>query len=144
MSPLRRAEMVISIVALAAGVAGLWVAAGLPLTSPTGELVAGFGISFNPLGALVVIVLSAESLAGAALRRPALVLIAAGGFALYGLQVLVQFGRDTNWLGSRGSNLSFAIGLAAGLGTLALLQRESRTGWVAPHKDVAEPSSMPE
>ncbi|MBA3290248.1 MAG: hypothetical protein H0U17_02000, partial [Actinobacteria bacterium] len=52
-----------------------------------------------------------------------LVLVAAVGFALYALQVVVQFGRDTNWFGSRGSNLSLAIGLATGLGALALGQR---------------------
>lgn len=127
MSSVRRAEMVVSIVALAAGVAGLLVAIGLPFTSSTGETVLGFGISFNPLGAVVMIALAALGLAGAALQRPTLVLVAAVGFALYALQVVVQFGRDTNWFGSRGSNLSLAIGLAAGLGALALGQR-SRDG----------------
>jgi len=127
MSSVRRAEMVVSIVALAAGVAGLLVAIGLPFTSSTGEIVLGFGISFNPLGAVVMIALAALGLAGAALQRPTLVLVAAVGFALYALQVVVQFGRDTNWFGSRGSNLSLAIGLAAGLGALALEQR-SRDG----------------
>lgn len=125
MSSVRRAEMVVSIVALAAGVAGLLVAIGLPFTSSTGETVLGFGISFNPLGAVVMIVLAALGLAGATLQRPTLVLVAAVGFALYALQVVVQFGRDTNWFGSRGSNLSLAIGLAAGLGALALEQRSS-------------------
>jgi peptidoglycan/LPS O-acetylase OafA/YrhL len=123
MSSVRRAEMVVSIVALAAGVAGLLVAIGLPFTSSTGEIVLGFGISFNPLGAVVMIALAALGLAGAALQRPTLVLVAAVGFALYALQVVVQFGRDTNWFGSRGSNLSLAIGLATGLGALALGQR---------------------
>lgn len=122
-SSLRRAEIVLSIVGLAAGIAGLVVAAGLPVTSSRGELVANFGPSFNPLGGVVVTVVAAVGLVGAVTRRPLLVLSAAGGFGLCALQVIVQFGRDTNWLGSRGSNLSLSLALAIGLGALALTER---------------------
>jgi hypothetical protein len=126
MSPARRAELVIAGVALALGIAGLIVASNLPFTASRGELVLRFGPSFNPLGAVVVIVLAALAVAGALLNRQALVFTSAGGFALIGIQVLLQFGRPTNWLGSRGSNLSLSIGMAAGLAVLALRERRAQ------------------
>jgi hypothetical protein len=122
-TPTRRAELTITAVALAMGVAGVIAARNLPLTAPKGELVLRFGPSFNPLGAAVVIVLSILGLAGAILGRRTLVIASTGGFALVAVQVLLQFGRSTNWLGSRGSNLSFAVGVAAGLGALVLAKR---------------------
>ena len=123
MSSIRRAELVVSIVALVMGVAGAIVARNLSFTEPTGELVLSFGPSFNLLGALIIIVLAALALAGALLGRHGLVLASAGGFLLIAIQVLLQFGRSTNWLGTRGSNLAFALGLGAGLGALVLTER---------------------
>ncbi len=120
----RRAELVLSLVALAMGLAGLLAARSLSFTAPQGELVLSFGPSFNPLGAVVVILLAALGVAGALLGRRTLLLAAAGGFALVAAQVLLQFGRSTNWLGSRGSNLAFAVGMAAGLGALALAKSD--------------------
>lgn len=126
MSPARRAEAVMAFVVLALGTAGLFVASGLSFTAPRGELVLRFGPSFNPLGAVVVIALAALAVAGATLNRQALVLAAAGGFALLSIQVLLQFGRATNWLGSRGSNLSLSIAMASGLAVLALRERRTQ------------------
>ena len=119
MDALRRAQAAVAIVALIAGVVSLIVSLGLPLTAPRGGALGGTGITFN-LGAALVTVLGLIALAGALLRRRSLVLAAASGFALIAVQVLLQFGRSTNLLGTRGSSLSFALGAAAGLGALAL------------------------
>jgi hypothetical protein len=81
-------------------------------------------VSFNPLGALALIGLSVVALAGAVLGNRVLVVIAAAGYALTALQVLVQFGRATNWLGSRGSNLSLSLALTIGLLSLEWLKRQ--------------------
>jgi hypothetical protein len=126
MSPARRAEAVMAFVVLALGTAGLVVASNLSFTAPRGDLVLRFGPSFNPLGAVVVIALAALAVAGASSNRQALVLAASGGFALLAIQVLLQFGRATNWLGSRGSNLSLSIAMAAGLAVLALRERRTQ------------------
>ena len=128
MTATRRAELLLSILALAMGAAGLLAARDLSFTAPKGELVLRLGPSFNPLGASVVVALAALALAGALLGRRTFVLASAGGFMVVAIQVLVQFGRVPNWLGSRGSNLSFALGMAAGLGALALAKRDGRRG----------------
>jgi zinc transporter ZupT len=116
----RRAILVLGSVSAGLGAVGVIVAWGTgfsatrsrPLGWPQHEL--GL-LRFNLLGALLTGVLGALALGGATLRRPILVRLAAGGFALMGLQVLLQAGRRTNWLGSVGSNLGLAIGLAVGL-----------------------------
>lgn len=123
MDAMRRAQAIVAIVALVAGVVTLIASLGLPLTAPRGSALGGTGITFNLLGAALVSVVGLIALAGALLRRPSLVLAAAAGFALITVQVLLQFGRSTNWLGTRGSSLSFALGAAAGLGALALWGR---------------------
>jgi hypothetical protein len=126
MASVRRSELVISITGLVLGIAGLVAARSLSLTASRGELVLRFGPSFNPLGAMVAIVLAAAALGGALWGRRALVLAATWGFVLVGAQVLLQFGRATNWLGSRGSNLAFAVAMAAGLGVPLLTERGRR------------------
>ena len=122
MSGARRGLLVLSGIALAVGVGGLLAARDLPFTAARGEILLGLGVSFNPLGALITIVLAAAAIWGALVAGRGLVLAAAGGFALAALQVLLQFGRATNWLGSRGSNLSFWLALAVGLLSLVWLQ----------------------
>ena len=123
MDALRRAQFAVAIVALIAGVVTLVASLGLPLTSPRGGALGGTGITFNLLGAALVSVLGLVALVGAVLRRQSLVLAAAGGFALIAVQVLLQFGRSANLLGTRGSSLSLALGAAAGLGALGLWGR---------------------
>ncbi|MBA2365130.1 MAG: hypothetical protein H0W36_15610 [Gemmatimonadetes bacterium] len=123
MDALRRAQFAVAIVALIAGVVTLVASLGLPLTSPRGGALGGTGITFNLLGAALVSVLGIVALVGAVLRRRSLVLAAAGGFALIAVQVLLQFGRSANLLGTRGSSLSLALGAAAGLGALGLWGR---------------------
>lgn len=123
MEALRRAQFAVAIVALIAGVVTLVASLGLPLTAPRGGALGGTGITFNLLGAALVSVLGLVALVGAVLRRRSLVLAAAGGFALIAVQVLLQFGRSANLLGTRGSSLSLALGAAAGLGALGLWGR---------------------
>ena len=120
MGALRRAQAAVAIVALIAGLFALVASLGLPFTTARDGALGGTGITFNLLGAALVSVFGLAALAGALLRRRILVLAAAAGFALIAVQVLLQFGRSTNLLGTRGSSLSFALGAAAGLGALAL------------------------
>jgi hypothetical protein len=119
----RRASLVLSSVSLVLGVAGLVVARELAFTAARGEIILGLGVSFNLLGALLTIALSLLAITGVLLGNRAILLAAAGGFAVAAVQVLAQFGRDTNWLGTRGSNLSLFLGLAVGLWSLAWLDR---------------------
>ena len=123
MTAARRASLVLSSVSLVLGVAGLVVARELAFTAARGEIILGRGVSFNLWGALLTIALSLLAITGVLLGNRAVVLAAAGGFAVAAVQVLAQFGRDTNWLGTRGSNLSLFLGLAVGLWSLAWLDR---------------------
>lgn len=125
MTEARRASLVLSGTSLVLGLAGLVVARELAFAAARGEIVLGLGVSFNLLGALLTIALSILAITGALLGNRAVLLAAAGGFAIAAVQVLVQFGRDTNWLGSRGSNLSLFLALAVGLWSLAWLDRHS-------------------
>lgn len=128
MTQARRAQLIIAGAALTVGMGGLIIARDLPFTASRGEILLGLGVSFNPLGALVTIALSGLALGGALRGRRLAVSIAAWGYALATVQVLVQFGRDTNWLGTRGSNLSFHIALALGLWSLVWLERQNTSG----------------
>jgi hypothetical protein len=124
MTTARRAQLIISSASLAVGLAGLILSRGLALNASSGEIVFGLGVSFNPLGAVATVGLSGLAIAGALLGNRSLVMAAAAGFGLAAIQVLVQFGSDTNWLGSRGSNLSFDAAAAVGLWSLVWLQRQ--------------------
>lgn len=79
-------------------------------------------VSFNQLGALVVLVLGIVGIVGGAVRRLSMGLVPAIGFGLMGLQVLVQW-RPTgsNMFASIGSNLAFSLLLCAGFAVTALL-----------------------
>jgi hypothetical protein len=128
MDRLWRSQLVISVAALTTGIVGLFLALDEAFTSDEGEIIGGLGVSFNPLGAAVAIVLAGISVAGFLLRRRTLVLAAAVGYAFTALQVLVQFGRDPNWFGSRGSNLSFALAVSIGLSAILFATRGSESG----------------
>jgi hypothetical protein len=119
----RRAGIVLSVVTLAIGSAGLVAARDLALTSAQGEILFGLGVSFNPLGALVTIALGLLALSSILLRDVRIIWVVVAGALLGVVQVLVQFGRDDNWLGTRGSNLSFFLSLALGMWSLAWLER---------------------
>jgi hypothetical protein len=127
MTDARRGQLVISAFALVVGVGGLVVARDTSLTEARGEILFGLGVSFNILGALLTIGLAAVAVTGAAIGNGFFVLVGATGFGLAALQVLVQFGRADNWLGSRGSNLSFCLAVAVGLAALVWLEnRQSK------------------
>ena len=123
MTDARRGQLVISAIALLVGVGGLVVARDTSFTEARGQILFGLGVSFNILGALVTIVLAAVAVAGAGLGNRFLVTLGAAGFGLATLQVMLQFGRDDNLLGSRGSNLSFWLAVAVGLAALVWLQK---------------------
>jgi hypothetical protein len=121
----RRASLVLSGVSLVLGLGGLVVARDLAFTAARGEIVLGLGVSFNLLGALLTVALSILAISGALLGSNAVLLAAAGGYVVAAVQVVAQFGRDTNWLGTRGSNLSMCLALAVGLWSLVWLDRHT-------------------
>lgn len=127
MTRIRRAELVLAGLAIVIGVCGLIVARDLGFTAASGgvlfertdDMLWGKLFAFSPLGAIVTIALASLAMLGAWVRQRTLVLVAAGGFAICALQVIVQFGRSDNVLGVRGGNLALFLAMAAGLATLA-------------------------
>ncbi len=92
-------------------------------------------VQLNGLGALLYGMVAAVGLLGVVRRSATLTSAATSGFVVLGLQVLVQFGRDTNWLGAqRGGNLAVC---AAAVLTLVLTPRVIPR---APHADPAGPA----
>ena len=128
MTRVRWAELALGTLGLVVGIAGLIVARNAGFTSADGgilfqrtdDMIWGKLFAFSPLGALVTIALAAIALLGAWIRARALVLVAAAGYAICALQVIVQFGRSDNVFASRGGNLSLFLALAVGLAILAL------------------------
>lgn len=113
-APYRRAAIVVAMVALVFGLVGLVVARDLSFTADRGALV-GSLMSFNPLSAVVTIVLCAVTLVGAWLGIRSVVTAAGAGFGLAALVQLVQLGKSSNFLGGRPSTFSFFLGIAVGL-----------------------------
>lgn len=120
----QRAQVALATAAIAVGLLGVIRAAdiGFSVTESVplidSRWVDGPLLTFNQSGALVTAALGAVGLFGALTRVRLITWTAVAGFALVALQVLLQFGRASNLLGSNGSNLAFA--LAASLGLLAL------------------------
>jgi hypothetical protein len=123
-TPARRAGLVLAAVTLGVGVAGLVIALDLGFTA-RGEILFGLGVSFNPLGAAVMVVLGVLALSAMLMGNVRLMWVVVMGNALGAVQVLAQFGRADNWLGTRGSNLSFFLALGAGMWSVAWLERFS-------------------
>jgi hypothetical protein len=120
----RRAELWM---AGTAGVVGLWglvLARDLPFTTESGARIAD-SVQFSPFGALITIGLAGLGLAGAALGLQRVVLAAGVGFGLAAVAVLLVLGKDANWFGARGSNVSLLLGAGAGLTVLASAPREA-------------------
>jgi hypothetical protein len=131
---MRRALLVLAALAVVLGVVALIKARDVgfteanPATVDPGAVLFGTSddlpwgklLQFNPLGALVTLVLGVLALVGAWLRQRWLVIVAAIGFAACAIQVLVQFGRSSNLLGGRGGNLGVFLAFAVGLAVLAL------------------------
>ncbi len=124
-----RVGMVVTAVAVGVmGAAGLVVARDIGFTEPRGALMGWSGfelglLTVNPLGAVLTLVSGLAALAGAVARRWAAVVGAAGALALMSVQVIVQWGGSPNWLGSRGTNLSFWLAAAVALASLSWVVR---------------------
>jgi hypothetical protein len=118
-----RAELVIAGVVVVVGLWGLVLARDVSFAGPAGARIAD-SVQFSPLGALVTIGLAALVIAGAALDHQRVVLVAAAGFGLIAIAVLLTLGSDTNWFGARGSNVSLLLGTSVGLAVLALAPRD--------------------
>jgi hypothetical protein len=141
MTRIRRTELILAGVGIVVGICGLVAARDLEFTAAAGgvlfersdDMIWGKLLEFSPLGAIVTIVLASVAMLGAWFRVRALVLIAAGGFAVCALQVIVQFGRSDNVFGVRGGNLALFLAMAVGLATLAVADSgETADTQVAP------------
>jgi hypothetical protein len=119
-----RAELVIAGVVLVVGLWGLVLARDVSFAGPAGARIAD-SVQFSPLGALATIGLAALAIAGAALDRQRVVLVAALGFGVVAVATLLTLGGDANWFGARGSNVSLLLGASVGLAVLALAPRET-------------------
>jgi hypothetical protein len=132
--PVRRAALVLAALGVLLGAVALikardvsFTEANPPAVDPgamlfgtSDDLPWGKLVQFNPLGALVTLVLAALAYVGAWFRQRAMILVAALGFGACVIQVLVQFGRSSNVLGGRGGNLAVFLAFAVGLAVLAL------------------------
>ena len=122
-----RAVTVLGLVAVGVGLLSAALVSGHSFAAHQGKLVGWAGgeaklLWFNPLSALLTALLGALVVLAVRFRRPVLRWVAAAGFGLMALQVLVQWRyRDGNWtggvLGGTGSNFAFwamfAIGIVA-------------------------------
>lgn len=123
-----RQQVTWGVVGVVAGVVGLLISHRLAFTSPHGKEV-GFRhyelhfMTYNRLGALVAIVLSAIGILAGVLGRPVLAWIASAGFAAVALQTIVQWrdGSGSNVLGSGGATLAFAMAMVLVYGVTALV-----------------------
>ena len=113
-----RQQMTWGVVGAVAAIFGLLVSHKLAFTSPHGKGV-GFShyalhfMSYNKLGAIVGIALSAIGIAAGVLRQRFLSWVAAGGFAVVAVQTLIQWhvGTKSNIFGSDGATLAFALAM---------------------------------
>lgn len=127
-----RPVMVLSAFGLAIGLIALIASSGSPFAGPEGALLPvqlGF---YSPLGAIVTLALAAIALLGGVSREPVIVVVAGLGFLAAASLVLVQAGGGTNWLGGRGSTMSFFLAIGIGLLALALASRTTEPPSTAP------------
>jgi hypothetical protein len=106
---------------LALGTLGVLAPVFALSTSSNNNFVAvqGLALAVFPVLGLVAIV-------GGLTRRRVVIAVAGAGYALAALVQLVQFGRDTNWLGGSGSTFSLLLALAVGLLLMAGLFDDHR------------------
>jgi len=128
MKRLVRFQLTLSLVGVAAGVWGYWLARELDFAGQDGgqlglrnhEIIL---MTYNRLGALVTLALALIGVVGVFVAKPAIGFVAGGGFALLTVQTLVQWRPETsNLLASSGTNLSFALMMAIGFAV---------TGWLS-------------
>jgi uncharacterized membrane protein YphA (DoxX/SURF4 family) len=124
-----RAVRALGVVAVIVGIVGVVSARGGAFAAKQGHIV-GYAkgnwelklIWLNVLSALLTIAFGMLAVAGASFRRSILSWIAALGFALMSLQVLLQWRVTSNgwtggFLGGTGGTLAFWVMLAVGVGT---------------------------
>jgi hypothetical protein len=129
MNAVIRAQVTLAVVGLAAGVLGTARASG-SFANPDGRDI-GYGalelhlMSYNRLGGVLTVVLSAVALIGTLRRAPALVVLSAAGFAAFAVQILIGFSRISggNVTGANGATLSFCLMMTIGLAALVWAQR---------------------
>ena len=123
-----RQQLVWGLVGVLGGIFGVLISHKLSFTSPHGKEV-GFGhyelhfMTYNPLGAIVAIVLSAIGVLAGILRKPLLAWITSAGFGVVALQTLIQWrsGPSSNVLGSGGATLAFSMAMVLVFGVTAVL-----------------------
>jgi hypothetical protein len=126
----RRAVLVLAGLGVLAGALGLLLSLldGQALLESRGTRVAAFH-HLNPLGGIVVTVLSLLALAGALLRQRALVVLGGAGLALAAVSVPAGGAVEgINVLGGTGSTLSVLLGLGVGLLACAPVLGEDGAG----------------
>lgn len=117
----RRAPLVLGVLCVAAGVAGLAasVADGQPLLGEQGARVGAFH-HLNPLGGLVVATLGAVALVGTLLGRRLLVLAAGLALLAGALAVPIDQAAGAGVIGGSASTMAVLLGLGGGLAACAL------------------------
>ena len=118
-----------------AAIVGLVVSHKLAFTSPHGKGI-GFNhyalhfMSYNRLGAIVGLGLSAVGIAAGVFRRTFLSWVAAGGFAVVAVQALIQWhvGTKSNIFGSDGATLAFALAMVLLYAATAWVTSLARSG----------------
>lgn len=124
-----RAQTILGSVAVIAGVIGVLVSVGKGFADKApGQIEsAPFDLRFmayNYLSALITVVLGVLTIVAARRRAKPLGLAVAAAFGVLALQTVLQWRTTSgNFLGSSGTNLSFALMLAAGIAVTALAGR---------------------
>jgi hypothetical protein len=115
----RRAELWIAGIVAVVGLWGLVLARDVSFTSDRGARIAD-SVEFSPFGALLTIALALLAGAGAAAGAQRVVLAAGVAFGLAAMAVVLVLGKEANWFGARGSNVSLLLGASVGLIVLAV------------------------
>lgn len=134
MTNIARAQVTLAVVGIVVGVLALARSKG-GFASHRGTDI-GYGalelhlMSYNRLGGLFTLALSIVALLGPLGRRPALVVVAAIGFAAFAVQVIIGFRSldGGNFTGGNGATLSFCLMMAIGFGVLAWAERVTTGG----------------
>jgi hypothetical protein len=118
----RRAELWIAGIVAVVGLWGLVLARDVSFSSDRGARIAD-SVEFSPFGALLTIALALLAAAGAAAGAQRVVLAAGVTFGVAAVAVVLVLGKETNWFGARGSNVSLLLGASVGLILLAVAPR---------------------
>ncbi len=118
----RRAVVVLGVLTLLGGIAGIVYSAGQSFTAPGGARV-GELMHLNPLGSWVSIGLGGLTIVAGWRRSITLAFVAVAGFAACVVAVTLGANRDVNPLGGTASTVGFHLGPGVGVLALALAER---------------------